>query len=240
MTLANFNSNFNWQLRMLKEAADCCGIVPDLPPAPVVDCYWYTKVHDNSCSFFNDVFAAWDLNGQPTFNWSSLMVNPPYGTTGYAIQYSDNSSGCGFSSYADFYLWTVVPSTISSLPQLTGIDSFGNPVFYNMFGPICTPKCYVGTLFSSTGTSIINAFNTAELNVTDYSIFIDLLDPAVNFNFTNQLASFYPAPPLSVEVTVVAPNEYSIKITGLYSSSNTLYFFLDDFVSVGELYEVPC
>ena len=34
MTLANFNSNFNWQLRALQQAAECCGIVPDLPPGP--------------------------------------------------------------------------------------------------------------------------------------------------------------------------------------------------------------
>ena len=49
MTLANFNSNFNWQYRMLKEAAECCGIVPDLPPPTACYCYTITRV-EGSCA----------------------------------------------------------------------------------------------------------------------------------------------------------------------------------------------
>jgi hypothetical protein len=36
MTLANFKSNFNWQLRALQQLTDCCGVVPDIPPNPPV------------------------------------------------------------------------------------------------------------------------------------------------------------------------------------------------------------
>ena len=44
MTLANFNSNFNWQLRALQQAAGCCGIVPNLPPPTPCYCYEITSI----------------------------------------------------------------------------------------------------------------------------------------------------------------------------------------------------
>jgi hypothetical protein len=44
MTLANFKSNFNWQLRALQQLTDCCGVVPNdpgPPPPPPTACYCY-------------------------------------------------------------------------------------------------------------------------------------------------------------------------------------------------------
>lgn len=245
MTLANFKSNFNWQYRMLKEAAECCGIVPDLPPAPpppVADCYWYTKVHDNTCSFFNPVSATWTLNGVDVFSgWQSIMQNPPYGTVGNAIQYGDPLSGCGSGNLSDFYLWTVVPSTVPVLPILTGNDSNGNLVNYPMLGPICGRKCYEGSFRSSFGSTIVWGFNTAEVNAPgNYSLFVDLTDPGVDSAFAAQLGQYYPSPPLSVTVTVLGPDEYNIRIDGVYSLGGAIYIYMDDNVTVAELLEVPC
>lgn len=74
MTLANFNSNFNWQLRMLKEAADCCGIVPP-PPPPVPKCLWLGNANNggDTLSFENPI-TTWagdyyfnGVNGQAAY-----------------------------------------------------------------------------------------------------------------------------------------------------------------------------
>jgi hypothetical protein len=244
MTLANFKSNFNWQYRMLKEAADCCGIVPDLPPTPpppVVDCYWYAKVHDTSCLQFNPNIASWTLNGVDVFSsWSTLMYNSPYGTIGNAQQYTDNLSGCGPFSFSEYHLWTVVPSTVLSLPPLVGNDSDNNPVSYSMLGPICASKCYEGTFRSGLGSFIVYGINTAEFNATDFSFYVDLSDPGVNSAFTTELGRYYPSPPLNVTVTIIGPDEYTIRIDGLYSTSTVVYLYIDDGVTVGELYEIPC
>ena len=245
MTLANFNSNFNWQYRMLKEAADCCGIVPDLPPAPpppIVDCYWYATVHDPNCIGFGTFAFDWTLNGEPVWTglWPSLMQNPPYGSAGSALQYTDNLSGCGAYAYSDYYFWTVVPSTVLTLPDLTGNDSNGNPVTVKMLGPVCATKCYEGSFRSTLGSIFAIGFNTAEVNATDFSIVVDLTDPGASASFTTQLGQFYPSPPLNVIVTVLAPDEYNIRIDGLYSTGTVVYVFMDDGVTIGELYAITC
>lgn len=66
MTLANFNSNFNWQLRALQKAAGCCGIVPNLPPGPPSSekcwcaTFTYTKAGVSPLDIKNI-----SINGQP-------------------------------------------------------------------------------------------------------------------------------------------------------------------------------
>lgn len=247
MTLANFNSNFNWQLRMLKEAADCCGIIPDVPPTPpppVVDCYWYGKLHDPNCFSFGAPFGGdWDLNGvgYTSGSWPTLMQNPPYGTVGNAMQYTDPLSGCGSFASSDFYFWTVVPSTVLTLPPLTGTDPTTlSPVSVTMLGPICTTKCYEGTFRVGTGSVNMIGFLSAEINASEYSMFVDLTDPGASLNLTTEIGRYYPSLPLSVTVTIVGPDEYTIRIDGLYSLGTEVYVYMDDFVTVGTLNEVPC
>jgi hypothetical protein len=244
MTLANFNSNFNFQLRALQQAAECCGIVPDLPPAPpppVVDCYWFGKLHDGTCSQFSTFTANWTLNGVEVFSgWNTLMVAPPYGTVGNAIQYTDNLSGCS-NIPNDYYFWTVVPSTTLTLPSLIGNDGNGDPITVDMFGPICDRKCYEGVVsLGKAGSPIVNGINTAEVNATDYSIFVDLLDPNVDINFAVALGQYYPSPPMTVTVTS-GPllGDRTIRIDGLYSTSATITVYMDD-GNTGTLNLVPC
>lgn len=230
---------------MLKEAADCCGIVPDLPPGPpppVANCYWYTKVHDNSCTFFNPGSATWTLNGIDVISgsWPFIMQNPPYGTQGNAVQYVDPFSGCGSFNPSDFYFWTMVPSTVLTLPDLTGNDYNGNPVSYPMIGPICDRKCYEGSFISVSGSSIVWGFSTAEINASEISLFVDLLSPTVNDDLTGQLRQYYPYPPLSATVNILRPGEYTIRISGVYSLGTEFYVYLDDGVTVGTLNEIPC
>lgn len=245
MTLANFNSNFNWQLRMLKEAAECCGIVPDLPPTPppVGDCYWYGKLHDASCLGFFSFSGDWDLNGvfYTTGLWPTLMQNPPYGTAGNAVQYTDPLSGCGSFANSDYYFWTVVPNTVLTLPPLTGTDpNTSLPVSVTMLGPICTPKCYEGTFRSGLGSFYLIGFNTAEINAPEYSTNVDLTSPSASSDLTAALRTYYPSPPLNATVTVVGPDEYIIRIDGVYSLGTEIYVYMDDFVTVGTLNEIPC
>ena len=244
MTLANFNSNFNFQLRALQQAAECCGIVPDLPPAPpppVVDCYWFGKLHDGTCTQFNSFPVIWTLNGVDVFSgWNTLMTNPPYGTVGNAVRYTDNLAGCGPSSNSEYYFWTVVPSTTLTLSSLIGNDGNGDPITVDMIGPICTPKCYEGTFRSAFGSTIVYGINTGEVNATEYSLFIDLSDPNVDINFAVALGQYYPSPPMTVTVTVVGPDEYTIRIDGLYSLGTQVNVYMDDAVTIGTLNEVPC
>lgn len=319
MTLANFNTNFNWQLRALKQAADCCGIVPYVPPVPscycytitpdtgtetchvvytdcagvsqvvetntvdpiyicakegsvrvvcptgstvvttggtvicsvdancvpfVGDCYWYGKLHDPNCFGFGAPFGGdWILNGEPLTSgtWPNLMVNPPYGTVGNAMNYTDPLSGCGSFNYSDYYFWTVVPSTVLSLPPLTGTDPNSiSPVTVPMFGPICIPKCYEGTFRVGTGSTYLIGFLTAEINAPEYSMFVDLTNFFASGNLTYEIGRYYPSPPLNVTVTIVGPDEYTIRIDGLYSLGNVVYVYMDDFITVGELFEIPC
>lgn len=308
MTLANFNSNFNWQYRMLKEAADCCAIIPSsvtpcycytitavtgvcsvsyldsantpqtvssgvdpvyicakegsvvatcapgdsvditggtvacsntLQCQPVVDCYWYGTLHDYSCNFFNPNTAVWTLNGVDVFSgWYSLMQNPPYGTVGNALQYNDPAFGCGPFNQSDYYFWTMVPSNVLSLPDLTGNDSNGNPILVRMSGPICGTKCYEKTFTVS--STILIGFTTTEINAPEYSLFTDLSSPAASINLTSQLGQYYAWPPLNVTVTEIVPfSEYQITIQGLYSNSNTVLFYFDD-TSTVDITEVPC
>ena len=240
MTLANFNSNFNWQLRMLKEAAECCGIIPDNPPPlPPVDCYWFGKIHDPNCFSFNPIGTDWLLNGIQPFAWNGLMQNTPYGTVGNAMQYTDPFSGCSSFAYSDYYFWTMVPSSVLTLPDLTGNDSNGNPALVTMFQGACATKCYEGTLTSLFGSTIIYRIETVEFNAGEYSFIVDLADPAVNTNFTLSLGAYYP-PTLNVTVTVVAPNQYTIRIDGLYSAGSQVNVYLDDGSSSTTLGEVPC
>ncbi len=245
MTLANFNSNFNWQLRALQQAAECCGIVPDLPPAPpppVTDCYWFGKLHDGTCTGFLSFSADWTLNGIPVFaGWATLMQNPPYGTVGNAIQYTDNLTGCGSFSNSDYYFWTVVPSTTLALPSLIGNDSNGDPLTVDMTGPICDRNCYEGVVsLGKTGSTIVFGINTAELNATDYSIFVDLNSPTVDTDFAAALGQYYPSPPMTVTVTGgPLPTDRNIRIDGLYSTSATITVYMDD-GNTGTLNLVPC
>lgn len=245
MTLANFNSNFNFQLRALQQAAECCGIVPDLPPAPpppVVDCYWFGKLHDGTCTQFNSFPVIWTLNGVEVFSgWNTLMTNPPYGTVGNAVQYTDNLAGCGPSSNSEYYFWTVVPSTTLTLPSLIGNDGNGDPITVDMVGPICDRKCYEGVVsLGKAGSPIVNGINTAEVNATDYSIIVDLLDPNVDINFAVALGQYYPSPPMTVTVTSgPLVGDFNIRIDGLYSTSATITVYMDD-GNTGTLNLVPC
>lgn len=243
MTLANFNSNFNFQLRALQQAAECCGIVPDLPPEPpppVTDCYWYVQVNDPYCTGFSPFPQEWELNGLPYSNvWSNLMIAPPYGTNGGGTNFADPLVGCGSFNYSSYYMWTMVPSTTLSLPALNGFDSFGNPITYFMNGPICSTKCYEGSFSSLFGSSIVYGINTGELNASDYSIFVDLTSPSASSDFASQLRIYYPLPPLNVSVRVNAPNDYTIRIDGLYSLGAVVNVLLDD-GTIGVLNEVPC
>lgn len=240
MTLANFNSNFNWQLRALQQAAECCGIVPDLPPASQ-NCYFYTFFSDPNCAYFNSISTDWVLNGF-TFlmGWPNLMVTPPYGSTGNGVSYIDFSSGCGSFNASSYYMWTMVPTTTLTLPPLVGNDSNGNPVSYPMLGPICGTKCYEGSLISFTGTTYVYSIVTAEVNASAYSIFVDLSSPTASDDFVNQLSIFYPAASITVNIVVNAPNDYTIRINNLYSLSMQVDLFMDDGVSAGSLFEVPC
>lgn len=244
MTLANFNSNFNWQLRALQQAAECCGIIPDnVPPLPPVDCYFYGKLHDPSCFNFFSLSGDWDLNGvfYTTGLWPTLMQNPPYGTTGNAVQYGDPLSGCGSSQASDYYFWTVVPSTVLTLPPLTGTDpNTLLPVSVTMLGPICTQKCYEGTFRSVFGSIYLIGLNTAEINAPEYSMSVDLTQPTASLDLTNQLRQFYPSPPLNATVTIVGPDEYTIRIDGVYSLGTFILVYMDDFITVGTLNEIPC
>ena len=97
MTLANFNSNFNWQLRMLKEAADCCGIIPPIPP-PVSKCLWLGNA---------DIGDSWIGFENPSASWSGeYYIN---GVNGQAAYQSD----LGVFSYTDqltpstFFVWSL-------------------------------------------------------------------------------------------------------------------------------------
>ena len=242
MTLANFKSNFNFQLRALQQATECCGIVPDnVPPAPAVDCYFYTFLYDPACFSFNITTTDWVLNGF-TFDmgWNNIMVLPPYGTIGNGQAYVDPSSGCGAFNYSSYYLWTVVPSTTLTLPPLVGNDSNGNPVSYPMLGPICDRKCYEGSFRSGLGSTIIYGINTAELYATDYSFFVDLSSPTASSDFVNQLGIFYPVTPIGVNIIENAPGDYTIRIDGLYSLGVTVDILMDDGITVGTLNEIPC
>jgi hypothetical protein len=242
MTLANFNSNFNWQLRALKQAAECCGIIPDnVPPLPPVDCYWYVQVNDVYCSGFSFLSQEWELNGLPfSGGWNNLMIAPPYGTVGGGLLVLDPLTPCGFfSSYSSYYMWTILPSTTLTLPALTGFDSLGNPVSYNMLGPICGTKCYEGTFRSVFGSTIVYGMNTAEFNISNYSIFIDLTDPGASVNFTAMLVSYY-GPGASGTVTIVGPDEYTLTINNINSLGTFVNIFMDDGVTTGVLNEIPC
>jgi len=66
MTLANFNSNFNWQLRALKQATECCGVVPNLPPTPppAQNCWCGTFVYTKAGISPVDIKEV-GINGQP-------------------------------------------------------------------------------------------------------------------------------------------------------------------------------
>jgi hypothetical protein len=244
MTLANFNSNFNWQLRALQQAAECCGIVPDLPPGPpppVTDCYWYVQVNDPYCIGFGFQSQDWSLNGldYPS-GWFSLMTAPPYGTTGNGMSFDDPLAGCGSFTFSSYYMWTVVPPTTLTLPALTGFDSLGNPVTYFMNGGICGTKCYEGSFRSVFGSIYVYGIITAELNASTYSIFVDLTSPTASADFTTELGKFYPAPPLNVTVTINGLDDYTIRIDGLYSLGVTVDVLMDDGITVGTLNEIPC
>jgi len=245
MTLANFNSNFNWQLRMLKEAAECCGIVPDLPPAPpppLGDCYWYVQVNDPYCIGFGFQSQDWELNGLPfPVGWNNLMIAPPYGTVGNGVLMSDPLTVCGPFNFSSYYMWTIVPSTTLTLPALTGFDSLGTPITYFMNGGICDRKCYQGTVsLGKTGSPIVFGINTAELNASDYSILVDLTSPTVDTDFTAALGQYYPSPPMTVTVTGgPLPGDINIRIDGLYSTSAIITVYMDDGNS-WPLNQVPC
>ena len=245
MTLANFNSNFNFQLRALQQAAECCGIVPDLPPTPplVFDCYFYTFITDPTCTAFNIVAVEWELNSIPfSFGWYNLMIASPYGTVGNGYQYTDPLNGCGAGVFnnSSYYMWTVVPSTTLTLPPLVGNDSNGNPVSYPMLGPICDRKCYEGSFRSGLGSTIIYGINTAEVNAGEYSFYVDLSLPSANLDFVNALGQFYPSTPIGVTITENAPGDYTIRIDGLYSLGTQVFLFMDDNITVGVLDEIPC
>jgi hypothetical protein len=233
MTLANFNSNFNWQLRALQRAADCCTTVI----GPVSDCYYYVQVNDIYCLSFSAQTQEWELNGLPFFgNWYNLMVNPPYGPIGGATYTIDPLTGCGPFNASSFYFWTFAAAPP---PPLIGADSLGNPVSYFFNGPICGKKCYEGTIRSNFGSSIVYGMNTAEFNISDYTIFVDLLDPAVDVNFTNALSIYY-GPGASGSVVVVGPDEYTLTIRDINSLGTQVNIFMDDGVTVGVLNEIPC
>lgn len=71
MTLANFNSNFNWQLRALQQAAGCCGIVPNLPPPTPCYCYEITSI-TGTCTI---EYIDCDGNPQTTITDKNYPVN---------------------------------------------------------------------------------------------------------------------------------------------------------------------
>lgn len=315
MTLANFNSNFNWQLKVLQQAVDCCGIIPNLPPSTpcycyevtlisgtctveYIDCagvfqstpigggdpsviyvcaqegtvnavclaplnsavvtggtvvctdtsdcqpietYFYAKVHDPYCTGFGSLFATWTLNGLPVdFGWNTLMTAPPYGTTGNAVNYPDPLSGCGPGGFNDYYFWTLMPAGTLSLPSLVGNDSNNLPVSYPMLGPISQTKCYIGTITTAPGFSAIIGINTAELNTPDGYFYVDLTSPMAATFLQSVISFFYPAPPMNVTITVEGPNQYTIKIEGIYSLGTYIELYMNDYVTVGTLNEVIC
>jgi hypothetical protein len=237
MTLANFNSNFNWQLRALQRAAECC--TTEIGPVSTEKCYFYGKVNDPYCASFSALAQEWDLNGSPPYAWSGLMINPPYGTEGNAYQFTEPGNPCGSYSYSSFYFWTMLPS-YEVAPPLTGFDSYGVPITVSMLGPICGTKCYEG-MFNLPFSPFAYGFNTPEISTTDYSISVDLSSPTASTDLTNQLRFYYPAPlTATVLYNTLGFGEVIIRIDGVYSTGGTFNILMDDGFTVGTLNEVPC
>lgn len=73
MTLANFNSNFNWQYRMLKQAAECCGVVPELGPSPPA-CLCYDLIGPEQGSAVFSFKTCDGIDGGGTINTFEHMT----------------------------------------------------------------------------------------------------------------------------------------------------------------------
>ena len=131
MTLANFNSNFNWQLRMLKEAAECCGIVPPPPPPPLCDNFRYATVSSVfGASLYN--FTGWTIDGLDfNSNYVAVAASKGCSTNNPVTNLAEPFFG------QEVILWYY--GTVD--PVFTVLDDIGNPIALN-WKTICTKTCY--------------------------------------------------------------------------------------------------
>jgi hypothetical protein len=129
MTLANFNSNFNFQLRALQQAAECCGIVPSIPVPP-----------EPICFYFGEYYSAPDNNFD-----NSTMNGNPFNTEIYTIT-GNASDSINISSYPIIYdirfVWTLT-NDINTLPSLpTAFNSFNDPINATWVQGGCRLTCF--------------------------------------------------------------------------------------------------
>ncbi len=179
MTLANFNSNFNFQLRALQQAAECCGIVPSVPVPPVPDCLYYSEFFDSSGGCFSSGF--WDFEGCLTdFTcFSSLYPNGYYVQDAAPIMFD----GCSHL--------VVLSQNNTTPPDINYTNGLGFPAVQG-WTPLCKFGCVQTTSFRPTnpvdrmvfcGISIFFSSYGGNLDFTDIPLSEIILFAAIRTYF---------------------------------------------------------
>lgn len=226
MTLANFNNNFNWQLRMLKEAADCCGITPDIPQPPLPPlCFWYLQPGDIYGTSWFPFVQQYELDGVlGDANWPAYFAstNWPIDPAIATGRYYRDVSYPGFTEAVDPY-WVYVMSRVQ--PQsVTGIDNFGFPIDCNVYPTwcnwtaVCEPTCYRSVIIDNGDYRNIffTGWQTSEIGpyvLPGYTI----MDPNLPLLMTAELQRFY-GPAAAITIDNPNPDEYVVTVVNVYTN----------------------
>lgn len=242
MTLANFKSNFNWQYRMLKDAAECCGIVPDLPPPPPApSCFNYICLGDFYNNSFFDGFQPWELTNSVSgthyaYNfpdWNFMMLNPPYG--GGFVFANDPFFLTSANSIA--WMWVIQSGTPE---DLTGLDAYGNDITgFLSWRKECTPKCFQGEI-DITGSPYVDYVGIiSEFILRQPFQGLDFTDPILSTSSLTSILQAFFGPAAYAVVTDLGSNIRSIQIYNIYTSLSQVDLYMSD-TAVYSLFEIRC
>lgn len=211
MTLANFNSNFNWQLRMLKEAAECCGIVPVVPP-PRTCCYYAVFTADGKYTIYNPQTLGYEILDADTVNG----IMPFLGGFGNVL--SNDVLSVTTTCTLGFILTEGDP-----IPTVDIRDGALNPVVLNWV-PYCNERCYTITVPMS-DSKVVQIFTNVEgYTIQTFPVVsgvqpspLELSDPASVASYGGSiLTSLYgPQTVLFLENDGV---NYTVRISNIYTA----------------------
>jgi hypothetical protein len=221
MTLANFNSNFNWQLRALQQAAGCCGYLNN--NVVINDCYNYF-IFSNPDGFF-----GWTIDGLSLISDNvGDVVMPSYG--GFGNVWID---GGGRETCIIGYIDPTAPPT----PVI--LDDLGNPVPI-VWTPCCSPLACLEVHIPILETPL-----PALLTGVDGYIITWILNGGLNFDpgdsssvysIENVLKRLY-GPQFEVDV-VAGPTSYTVYFRNVYVCGNIS--LIDKSLNYNDLTDASC